>query len=225
MLSNALLRTDAPAQDPAYEGLATALVLDALDARGFKRQALQCDLVPRTVDRVIVGRAKTLLWVDFAHDDPDTYALELAAVDSISPGEIVVCATANSRRSGIWGELLTTAALQRGASGILTDGAVRDLAQIRTLGFPVYSSHVSGYDSYNRQKVVAYDVRVEIGGVAVEPGDLVVADCDGAAVIPASAIDDVVACAVEKASREDGFRAAVEGGMPLVAAYERFHVL
>ena len=52
-----------------------ALVLDALDAHGLWRQALQCGIVPRTLDRVIIGRAKTMVWVEFAYDDPDTYAL------------------------------------------------------------------------------------------------------------------------------------------------------
>lgn len=206
-------------------GLSVALVLDALDAHGFRRQALQRGMVPRTVDRMVVGRAKTLLWVDFAYDDPDTYALELAAVDSISAGDIVVCATGGSQRSGIWGELLTTAAVQRGARGLVTDGAVRDIAQMRSAGFPVFSSHVSGYDSFNRQKVIAYDVRVEIDGVTIDPGDLIVADCDGVAVIPSASSTAVMNFAVDKAAREDGFRAAVQGGMSLVSAYQRFKVL
>lgn len=206
-------------------GLSVALLLDAMDAHGLRRQALQCQIVPRTVDRIIVGRAKTLVWVDFRYDDPDTYALELAAVDSIAAEEIVVCATGGSQRSGIWGELLTTAAVQRGARGLVTDGAVRDIAQMRKTGFPVFSSYVSGYDSLNRQKVVAYDVRVEIDGVPIEPGDLIVADCDGIAVVPSASATAVLRFAVEKAAREDGFRAAVQGGMSLVSAYRQYKVL
>lgn len=208
-----------------YQGLSTALALDSLDAFGLRHQQIRPGILPRTVDRVVVGKAKTLLWLDFAHDDPHTYSLELAAVDSIAPHEIVVCATGNSERSGIWGELLTTAAMQRGAAGIVTDGGVRDLAQIRSMNFPVFSRHVSAYDSLNRQKVVAYDVRVEIDGVVVDPGDLIVADCDGVAVVPSAKIDEVTAFAFQKATREDGFRDAVKGGKSLVAAYEKYKVL
>jgi regulator of RNase E activity RraA len=204
--------------------LSVAPVLDALDAEGFRRQALP-NIPPRTVPRVTVGRAKPLLWVDFAHDDPDTYALELAAVDSIARHDLVVCATANSGRSGIWGELLTTAALQRGAAGIVTDGAVRDLAQMEAMGFPVFARHLSPYDSMNRQKVVAYDVPVEIEGVVVAPGDIVIADRDGIAVVPQSAEAAVLKLALEKARAEDGFRDAVKGGMSLTEAYARFKVL
>jgi regulator of RNase E activity RraA len=205
--------------------LSTALALDALDARGLRHQAIECAIMPRTGTSLAVGRAKTLLWMDFAYDDPKTYVLELEAVDSIRAGEIVVCATGGSRRAGIWGELLTTAAQQRGARGIVTDGAVRDIAQMEAAGFPVFSQHLSAYDSFNRQKVVAYDVRVELGGVVIEPGDLIVADRDGIAVVPAALEDDIVAATIDKATREDGFRAGVHKGMSLIEAYAHFKVL
>jgi 4-hydroxy-4-methyl-2-oxoglutarate aldolase len=204
--------------------LSVALVLDALDAQGFRRQALP-NIPPRTLQQVTVGRAKPLLWVDFAYDDPDTYALELAAVDSIARHDLVVCATADSCRAGIWGELLTTAAMQRGASGIVTDGAVRDLARMDAMGFPVFARHLSPYDSMNRQKVVAFDVAVEFDGVAIAPGDIVIADRDGVAVVPQAVEAAVLTLALEKAGAEDGFRAAVKGGMSLTEAYARFKVL
>jgi regulator of RNase E activity RraA len=205
--------------------LSVALALDVLDAHGLRRQAVQCGIQPRTVPTVAVGRAKTLLWMDFAHSDPTTYVLELEAVDSVKPGDLIVCATGGSQRAGIWGELLTTAAQRNGAVGVVTDGAVRDVAQMDAVGFPVFSQHLSAYDSLNRQKVVAYDVTVEIAGVAIDPGDLIVADRDGVAVIPAAVEDQIVAAAIDKATREDGFRVGVRAGMSLVAAYDRFKVL
>jgi regulator of RNase E activity RraA len=73
--------------------------------------------------------------------------------------------------------------------------------------------------------VIAYDVRVEIGGVAIEPGDLIVADRDGIAVVPATMEDEIVAATIDKATREDGFRAGVRTGMSLIDAYNRFKVL
>lgn len=204
--------------------LSTALVLDALDAQGHRRQALP-NLPPRTAPRVVVGRAKPLRWEDFDYEDPDTYALELAAVDAIAPHDIVVCATGDSRRSGIWGELLTTAALQRGAAGIVTDGAVRDLAQMEAMGFPVFARHLSPYDSMNRQRVIAFDVTVRIDGVLIAPGDIIVADRDGVAVVPQAVEAAVLAAALAKSRAEDQFRMAVKGGMSLTEAYRRFKVL
>jgi 4-hydroxy-4-methyl-2-oxoglutarate aldolase len=205
--------------------LGVALVLDILDAKGLKQQALKPGIIPRTVEKVVIGAAKTLLWMDFAHDDPATYELELKAVDSLEENEFVVCATGDSHRSGIWGELLTTAASQRSAVGIVTDGGVRDVAQIELLGFPVFSRYLSPYDSFNRQKVVAYDVRVEIDGVTIEPGDIIVADCDGVAVVPSAIAPEVLADALNKAGKEDQFREAVKSGASLFEAYEKYHVL
>ena len=205
--------------------LCTALVLDILDGQGLKNQALRPGIVPRTVQSVVIGAAKTLLWMDFSYDDPGTYELELQAVDSLTPREFVVCATSNSERSGIWGELLTTAAARNGAVGIVTDGGVRDLARVEAMGFPVFSRFVSPYDSFNRQKVVAFDVRVEIDNVAIEPGDVIVADRDGVAVVPLRFASEVLEWALGKAGKEDQFRESVKAGSSLMKAYKQFHVL
>jgi regulator of RNase E activity RraA len=121
--------------------------------------------------------------------------------------------------------LLTTAALRRGAVGVVTDGGVRDVAKIEALGFPVFSRFLSPYDSFNRQKVIAYDIRVEIDDVTIEPGDMVVADRDGVAVVPARLSSDILALALGKAGKEDQFRDAVKAGMSLSAAYEKYHIL
>jgi regulator of RNase E activity RraA len=220
-----LTQSSAEAWLEASGRVSVALALDILDTKGLRRQALRPGIQARTTHKPLVGFAKTMLWVEFAHDDPATYDLELKAVDSLRPGECVVCATGNSSRAGIWGELLTTAAMRRGAAGIVTDGAVRDIAQMEAMGFSVFSRSVSPYDSFNRQKVVAFDVRVEIDDVTIEPGDVIVADKDGVAVVPARLADEVLAEALDKAGKEDQFRDAVRGGMPLLEAYERFNVL
>lgn len=204
--------------------LSSAVVLDALDEFGLRRQAI-LNLPPRTLSGPVVGRAKTLQWLDFAYDDPDTYALELKAVDSIAPDDLVVCATAGSTRAGIWGELLTTAAMKRSAAGILTDGAVRDVARMEEMRFPVFARHVSPYDSMNRQKVVAFDVAIEIDGVRVAPADVVIADRDGAAVVPQEVAAKVLGAALAKVRAENKFRDAVKGGMSLTEAYAKFKVL
>ncbi|MEM1113169.1 MAG: RraA family protein [Pseudomonadota bacterium] len=205
--------------------LNTAVILDVLDSLGRRQQAPAVPIPPRTVECCTLGSAKTLLWMDFAHEDPATYELELQAVDSIEPGEIVVCATGNSDRSGIWGELLSTYAQSRGAAGVVTDGAVRDQLMMREMGFPVYSQYVSPYDSFNRQKVVQFDVSVEIGGVTIEPGDIIAVDPDGVAVVPGTMADAVLAGVVTKLEKESEFRNAVKGGMQLTDAYGTYQVL
>ena len=86
--------------------------------------------------------------------------------------------------SGVWGELLSTAARNAGCVGAVVDGAVRDVRKMRELGFPVFARGTSVYDSQNRQVMIDMDVPVQIGGVRFRPGDLVIADEDGVVVVP-----------------------------------------
>ena len=94
-------------------------------------------LLPRQAGRgILLGRAKTTQWEDCEHDERP-YELELIAVDECQRDEVLVAAAAGSMRSGIWGELLSTAARNRGCAGALIDGAVRDVAPMDSMGFLV----------------------------------------------------------------------------------------
>src|SRR5947199_5731062 len=121
------------------QSFTSAVVCDALDAAGLPRQSPRVALRPLTLGAVLVGRCKTTLWADMAHPDPRPYELELRAVDACRPDDVLIAAAAGSERSGIWGELLTTAALARGCVGAVIDGAIRDVRKIRELGFAVYA--------------------------------------------------------------------------------------
>src|SRR5438105_1441134 len=107
---------------------------------------------PLTVDGVLVGRCKTTLWAEMAHPDPKPYELELLAVDSCRPDDVLIAAANGSLRSGIWGELLSTAARNAGCVGVIVDGAVRDVARMRQMGFPAFARGTSPYDSKDRQR-------------------------------------------------------------------------
>lgn len=204
---------------------ATAVVCDALDAEGYRHQSPRVALGPLTVEGVLIGRCRTSLWVDMAHEDPHPYALELEAVDACKPDDVIIAAAGGSMRSGIWGELLSTAAKNRGCAGVIVDGAVRDIRQMRTMGFPAFARGVSPYDSRDRQRIVDLDVPVEIDGVAFCPGDLVIADADGVVVVPKRVEGAVVRRAWEKVHAENKVRDAIRGGMTATAAFDRFGVL
>ena len=203
----------------------SAVLCDALDSIGYRNQSPRVRLEPLTTNSVLVGRAKTTLWVDMAHEDRKPYELELQAVDSCKPDDILVAAAGGSLRSGIWGELLTTAVCNRGCVGAIVDGASRDVRQIRDLGFPIFARGVSPYDSKDRQRVVDLDVPVEIGGVGISPGDLIVADEDGMVVVPAAVEDEVVRLAWSKVHSENEVRDAIRGGMGATEAFATYGVL
>ncbi|MDA1231576.1 MAG: RraA family protein, partial [Planctomycetota bacterium] len=141
--------------DMMRQHLTVPLFCDALDAAGFFHQSPRVPLLPITLpDVILIGRCRTVLWADMAHVDPQPYDLELKAVDSCRSDDVLVCAAAGSMRSGIWGELLSTAARNAGCIGVVVDGAVRDIAQMRQMNFPVFARGRSPYDSRDRQRVI-----------------------------------------------------------------------
>lgn len=207
------------------QNLSSAVVCDALDALGLRHQSPRIPLPALTGVRSLAGRCKTTLWVDMAHEDPRPYELELAAVDSCRPDDVIIAAAGGSMRSGIWGELLSTAAANRGCIGAIVDGAVRDIARMTEMRFGVFARGTCLYDSLHRQRVVDIDVPVEIDSVRFAPGDLVLADADGVVVVPQAAEGEAIARAWKKTKAENITRDEIRRGMPAAAAYAKYGVL
>jgi regulator of RNase E activity RraA len=203
----------------------SAVACDVLDALGFGHQSPRVGLLPRTGCNLLVGRCKTTLWADMAHEDQRPYELELRAVDGCQADDVVIAAASGSMRSGIWGELLSCAARNSGCVGAIVDGAVRDIAKMSDMGFPVFARGRSVYDSRNRQRVVDVDVPVEIDGVRFNCGDLVIADVDGVVVVPRAVEREVLAAAWKKVHAENTTRDAIKAGMKATAVYAKYGVL
>jgi regulator of RNase E activity RraA len=205
----------------------SALVADALDSLGLRAQCLPWDIVPLTHDALLVGRAYAVSCepVDRVPEVP--YAGLLRALDGIGPDEVFVISTDRSDRVAVWGELVSTACVARGAAGALTDGLVRDSARLRALGrrFPVFSRGTVPYDINGRFEITGVGGTLRIGDVEVRHGDLIVGDCDGVAAVPVAVEREVIDRVREKVSGEDKFRRAVEQGMKPSAAYAEYKVL
>jgi regulator of RNase E activity RraA len=207
------------------ECFTSAVVCDALDAEGYRRQSPRVQFRPLTTAGVLIGRCKTTLWADMAHPDPRPYELELRAVDTCRPDDVLIAAAGGSMRSGVWGELLSTAARNSGCVGVVVDGAVRDIARMRQMSFPVFARGTSPYDSKDRQRVIDIDIAVEIDGVTFSPGDLVIADEDGVVVVPRTVEAAVVRRAWDKVHAENQVRDAIRAGMTAADAFDQFGVL
>jgi len=207
------------------ESLYAAVVADALDSLGFRHQSPRVSLPPFSGDTLLVGRCKTTLWADMYHEDPRPYELELQAVDSCQADDIVIAAAGGSCYSALWGELLSTAAKNSGCLGAIVDGAIRDVAKLREMQFPVFARQTSVYDSQNRQRVIDLDVPVEISGVRFCPGDLVFADLDGIVVVPQEVESEAIQRAWQKVHDENRTRDAIRDGLKATEAYEKYGVL
>jgi len=207
--------------------LYTAVLSDVLDEFGFTGQAMLPRIRPLDDDLVLAGFARTGQFREVSGVVPgeNPYALEIKVIDDFKPGEVVVFGCDGSQRIAPWGELLTTAARQRGAVGAVTDGFVRDVRGIRNMKFPVFHGGIAPLDSKGRGKVVAIDVPIECAGVRIEPGDLVFGDVDGVVVVPRRIEDKVLARALEKVSGENVTRDELLRGAKLEDVYDRYGVL
>jgi len=208
-----------------HSTLPSAVLCDALDALGRTRQSPRVQLAGMTGVSKLAGRCKTTLWGELFHNDPQTYELELQAVDSCQPGDIFIGAASGSTRGALWGELLTTAARNRGCAGAIIDGDIRDIAQMTAMQFPVFARGASPYDCLNGLRAVDIDVSVDIDGVAFAPGDLVVADADGVVVVPQDVEKQTLEAAWMKVHAENEVRQAIINGMGAAEAYRRYGVL
>lgn len=205
--------------------LYSAVVSDALDAMGYREQCPRADLRPVSAEGVLAGRCRTTRWEDLERPVEKPYELELKAVDSCKADDVLIAACGGSMRSAVWGELLSTAARNRGCAGAVVDGATRDVVAIRRMGFPVFARGTLPYDSANRQRVIEIDGAVEVGGVRMRTGDLILADVDGVVVVPAEVEKEAIRAAWRKVHAENRVRDAIRGGMKAGEAYDRFGVL
>lgn len=127
--------------------------------------------------------------------------------------------------SGVWGELLSTAAIARGLVGVVTDGLTRDVTGIVDVQFPVYATGTSPLDSAGRQDFAAFGETVTIGGVTIRPGDWIVADNLGVAVIPTEHLDKVIELGLAKMTGESTVRQELAAGEDLGTVFRRHGIL
>lgn len=172
----------------------------------------------------IVGPAFTLRFVPAREDlaTPASWGNPIstrAAIEAMPAGCVAVVDAMGTTDAGIFGDILCARMVKRGVAGLVTDGAVRDLAGVLGTGLPVWSQGSVAPPSVAALTFVGWQQPVGCGGVAVFPNDVVVADDDGAVLIPAALLDEVVAAAVEQEQLEGWIMSRVEAGQALPGLY------
>jgi len=174
----------------------------------------------------IVGRAVTSL-VKPASPEQATPALStkhsVEMIDNAKPGEIGVIVMEGTLDIAAMGNLMATAAKVRGMAGMVLDGAIRDVWDIRRMGLTVYARSLSPRTAVGRYATVARNVTVECGGVTVRPGDIIVADEDGVVVVPQERAEEVLKKAQEIDDRERGMFPFIKQHKSLQKAIEAFN--
>jgi regulator of RNase E activity RraA len=206
------------------EKLYVAVVADCLDRVGLRGNLLAPHVRSLYRGATLAGFALTVsvVEVDVAPLRDDWYRGEIQAVDSQRPGDVMVVSTTSG---SYWGELLATASRVRGARGLVGDCYARDTAALIEMRYPTFVAGSLGYDSLGRIDVDGVGVPIECAGVAVQPGDLVIGDDDGVAIIPRGVAQEVVGLAEEKVSGENTVRVRLAEGMPVAEAFRTYGIL
>jgi regulator of RNase E activity RraA len=180
-----------------FRAVATASVADAVD-RVIRRPGFMSYELKPILRAKIAGPAVTVLEGASLEVMPPRHALE--AIDTSAPGSVVVVGMEDpegSRNVACWGGLMATAAVTRKLGGAVLDAGVRDVEEIRQMGFPVFARTVIPSTTVGRYITLDRDVTVTCGGVRVHPGDLIVGDADGVVVVPRAHAAEVLQVATE----------------------------
>ena len=172
----------------------------------------------------IIGRAFTLRFVPAREDlaTPESWSKPIStrsAIEAMPPGCMVVADAMGVTDAGIFGDILCARMKKLGVAGLITDGVVRDIAGVRGTGLPVWCQGAAAPPSVAGLTFVNWQEPIGCGGVAVFPDDVVVADDDGAVLIPAALLDEIVATAPEQERMENWIMREVENGAQLPGLY------
>ena len=212
-------------QDDRLAKCSSAVLMDAMDAMGIRRQCLDTRIRPLLPAMRTWGEAVTIHLEAVSDLPTQPFQLEMELIDGLQPGQVVVAQCEARELSAFWGGLLTNAALGRHAAGVITDGGVRDVAEITALNFPTFAAGLTPYDSLGRMDGKRRNTPITCGGVRVCPGDLVFGDVDGVVVVPQDIADRVIAKAWEKVNAETTVRDELRAGASVVETFRKYGVL
>lgn len=215
------------------EELYTAVVGDIMDKMGYTHQFLPPQIRPLRADMRVAGRAMTVLEADVCDNPANSganpllkrsFGLMLEALDDLKENEVYIC-SGSSPDYALWGELMSARAMQCKAAGAVVNGYSRDTKGILALDFPCFSYGPYAQDQAPRGKVIDYRVPIEIEGVMVNNGDMLVGDIDGVCVVPRKIEEEVFTRALEKARGERVVLKKIQEGMRARDAFDKFGIM
>lgn len=209
----------------ALSHIATATLTTVLLKKGLRNVWIRgaLPITPSAGERT-VGRAFTVRFIPAREDlaTPESWSSPKstrAAIESMPAGCIAVVDANGVKDAGFWGDILCARMARKGIAALVSDGVVRDLAGVFSTGLPIWAAGTAAPPSVAGLTFVDWQQPIGCGGVAVFPDDVIVADRDGAVVIPAALLDEVVAQAAEQERLESWIMQEIEGGAALPGMY------
>lgn len=202
----------------------TATLTTLLLKKGLRNVWLRGTRPLRSGQPRLVARAFTLRFVPAREDlaTPESWSSPIstrAAIEAMPAGCIAVVDAMGVTDAGVFGDILCTRMVKRGVAALVTDGVVRDVAGVLGSGLPVWCSGAAAPPSVAGLTFVDWQQPIACGGVAVFPGDVVVVDDDGAVLIPAALLDEILILAPEQERLESWIMSQVEQGAALPGLY------
>jgi len=205
--------------------LYTGAIADIMDDMGYRNQCLPADIRPLEPKMKVAGpiypvrgRAKP------PGERPDPRYRQMDMLDAIYPGSVVLIEPGDETRAAHWGELMSNTARQKGATGCVVNGGLRDSMQIIDIGFPVFRKFHSPLTAVYRFEITDFGQPMEIGGVAIMPRDYILGDIDGVLVIPQAIVADVVATAETVRDKETIVRGQLQQGGSIRELFDKYRV-
>ncbi len=208
----------------ALAGVSTATLTTVLLKKGLRNVWLRGTRPLAPGQPRVVGRAFTLRFVPAREDlaTPASWGSPIstrAAIEAMPAGCVAVVGALGVTDAGIFGDILCARMARRGVAALVSDGVVRDAAGVLATGLPVWCQGTAAPASVAGLTFVGWQEPIGCGGVAVYPNDLIVVDQDGAVLVPAALLEDVVEAAVEQEQLEGWIMSRVEEGVPLPGLY------
>ena len=222
------MTTTAAMSDAARDlyALATTASLTAqLVKRGMRTRSVS-RIAPINPDTPrVFGPVYTLRYIPMREDlgtgaamaDPENP--QRKAIETAPPGCVIVVDSCGRDASGTFGDILVARLRVRGVAGIVSDGPMRDIAELSKMDFPIFTKGNAAPPSYASILCVDAQVPIGCGGVAVFPGDIVIGDHDGVVFLPAAIAEEVARDAVEQDRMEAWIRRRIEAGSSIVGVY------
>lgn len=208
----------------ALSTVSTATITTVLLKKGLRNVWMRGTRPLSAGQRRVMGPAFTLRFVPAREDlaTPESLSSPTStrsAIEAMPAGCIAVVDAMGVTDAGVFGDILCARMQQRGVAGLVTDGALRDVAGVLGTKLPVWCQGGAAPPSVAGLTFVGWQQPIACGGVAVFPGDLVVADDDGAVIIPAALVEEVAAAGPEQERMEAWIMREVEAGAPLPGLY------
>ena len=206
------------------QAVSTATLTTVLLKKGLRNVWLRGTRPLRPGLPRVVGPAFTLRFVPAREDlaTPASWASPIstrAAIEAMPEGCVAVADAMGVADAGIFGDILCARMVRRAVAGLVTDGVMRDAAGVLGTGLPVWCNGVAAPPSVASLTFVGWQEPIACGGVAVMPGDIIVADDDGAVLIPQALLPEVLAEAPEQEAQEAWIMAEIDRGVALPGLY------